>query len=499
MAALSRQNWPIDPSGKNAFYGNPGVGGPDPTWKAQNLVSYVVPWTGHSVLVHRLVRDSLDRVLTQYWIEIGHDQSIISKYGLADVETYNYRVNRNNRLTLSNHSYGIAIDIAPSHNPNGSHWIDGGVMMPRRLIELFKFEGWRWGGNFSGTKDPMHFEAVHDQHHDQPPVPAPQSVDAAPVTSVPATPIGRLPPAIGLPALGFIEEAAALVARQLIASSPAAAAEAVALRAKLTIVREVADAAIGLLDKVAPIPGTSPAPQPSPPAPPIGFPLPGLPLPPFLQPSTPAAPAAQVQKGITATVFGGGRDRNTSAYDRHLITDSEPGCALPYRFSGPRPLVSIQGPKGTATVPIVDVGPWNTDDDYWAKGARPQAESGTDKHGRHTNLAGIDLTPATARAVGVAGKGKVDWWFGDQSSTGETKMATPSPVASTMTSVFTNWKTSALGIGALLTTAGHLFNAAGSGDLVGAITDFQTVIGLLAGFTGLLAKDHNVTGGSVQQ
>ena len=60
---------------------------------------------------------------------------------------------------------------------------------------------------------------------------------------------------------------------------------------------------------------------------------------------------------------------------------------------------------------IVDVGPWNIDDPYWERGARPQAETGTDMMGRRTNAAGIDLTPAAAQAIGLAGKGKVEWEF----------------------------------------------------------------------------------------
>jgi len=60
---------------------------------------------------------------------------------------------------------------------------------------------------------------------------------------------------------------------------------------------------------------------------------------------------------------------------------------------------------------IVDVGPWNIDDPYWARGTRPQAESGTDNRGRPTNRAGIDLTPAAAKEIGIPGKGTVDWEF----------------------------------------------------------------------------------------
>lgn len=117
---------------------------------------------------------------------------------------------------------------------------------------------------------------------------------------------------------------------------------------------------------------------------------------------------------ITATKFGGREDPNTSAYDGHFITDDELGVALPFHLKvQPRPKVVVTNPStgASAVCDIVDVGPWNTDDPYWETGQRPQAESGIDRSGRKTNLAGIDLTPAAARSVGVDGKGKVDWEF----------------------------------------------------------------------------------------
>lgn len=117
---------------------------------------------------------------------------------------------------------------------------------------------------------------------------------------------------------------------------------------------------------------------------------------------------------ITATVFGGSADKDQKgAYDGHRIDDVELGVALPARFSGPRPQVRVTNRANGKSVVcnIVDVGPWNIRDPYWEKGARPQAESGTDLTGRKTNGAGIDLTPGAARAIGVPGKGVVDWEF----------------------------------------------------------------------------------------
>jgi putative peptidoglycan binding protein len=126
-----------------------------------------------------------------------------------------------------------------------------------------------------------------------------------------------------------------------------------------------------------------------------------------------SAAVAKRQTGITATVFGGTGEVERSAYDGHRIAESEFGVALPFRFKGARPDVNVTNPANgkAALCQIVDVGPWNTDDPYWAHGTRPQAESGIDERGRKTNRAGIDLSPAAARALGINGMGKVDWEF----------------------------------------------------------------------------------------
>jgi len=126
----------------------------------------------------------------------------------------------------------------------------------------------------------------------------------------------------------------------------------------------------------------------------------------------PTIPANQCN--ITASVFGGEDDYNVSAYDENkVLNDTDFYVALPDRFEGERPLVKVHNRASgvSATAEIWDVGPWNTSDDYWAKGTRPQAESGTDEKGRTTNGAGIDLSPALADKIGIDGMGTVDWEF----------------------------------------------------------------------------------------
>jgi hypothetical protein len=124
-----------------------------------------------------------------------------------------------------------------------------------------------------------------------------------------------------------------------------------------------------------------------------------------------AAVPGEWYEGITTTVFGGTAENEPSAYDGHRITESELCVALPYRFPGVRPRVEVSANDKSIICTIEDVGPWNIDDPYWKTNSRPQAETGTDKRGRKTNLAGIDLSPAAARAIGISGKGLVKWRF----------------------------------------------------------------------------------------
>ena len=120
------------------------------------------------------------------------------------------------------------------------------------------------------------------------------------------------------------------------------------------------------------------------------------------------------QRDIIASTFGGTDDYNVSAYDDGLVLDDTSFyVALPDRFEGERPDVRVfnNATGASAVAMILDVGPWNIDDPYFFMNTRPQAESGTDMQGRTTNGAGIDLSPALAKALGIDGMGKVDWDF----------------------------------------------------------------------------------------
>ena len=64
--------------------------------------------------------------------------------------------------TPSLHSYGIAIDINPTRNPYSKKFItDMPTAMVNEILSLRTNSGaqvWNWGGNWSSTKDTMHYE-----------------------------------------------------------------------------------------------------------------------------------------------------------------------------------------------------------------------------------------------------------------------------------------------------------------------------------------------------
>jgi peptidoglycan hydrolase-like protein with peptidoglycan-binding domain len=123
--------------------------------------------------------------------------------------------------------------------------------------------------------------------------------------------------------------------------------------------------------------------------------------------STTTEPVGKRQTRITATVW------NDAMGAYGPIDHSRPSVSLPAPFpKDALPVIRVYGPKGSADGKITDKGPWydgtsaRPADRYWETGQRPRAESDS-----KTNGAGIDLNPAMARAVGIDGKGLVDWEF----------------------------------------------------------------------------------------
>ncbi len=99
------------------------------------------------IYCHKLLAPVVSGLFREIEAEGLHEQ--INTYGGC----YNYRPKRQSSK-LSTHCWGIAIDLNPETNPQGSK----GNMHPD-LVSLFKQHGFTWGGDWSGkSKDPMHFQ-----------------------------------------------------------------------------------------------------------------------------------------------------------------------------------------------------------------------------------------------------------------------------------------------------------------------------------------------------
>jgi len=104
------------------------------------------------------IRDQQGRTTMVNAVAAPHFQSFLEEleargYKVNSLGGYNYR----NKVTgggLSQHAYGNAIDVNPYANPFGGHSTD----MPDDISEIAARHGLSWGGDWRGTKDPMHFE-----------------------------------------------------------------------------------------------------------------------------------------------------------------------------------------------------------------------------------------------------------------------------------------------------------------------------------------------------
>ncbi len=152
--------WPKDTTAeKNAFYGNFQAKG----WQDTNLIHIHPPFImryekqilTHGILVHKKIADALMTVFNEVRAACNNDQVQIDKTGISDWGgCFNIRriAGSNN---WSNHSWACAVDLSPSTNGFNMHTTLNSV-----VIDAFKRQGARWGGDYHGRKDPMHFEFV---------------------------------------------------------------------------------------------------------------------------------------------------------------------------------------------------------------------------------------------------------------------------------------------------------------------------------------------------
>lgn len=138
------------------FYGVPGA-----EVEAQ-LVRVVPPFQMYYdgkpisfIKFHRKAADALKAALEEIWEHYGHDQRKIDSLGISKYAgAYNPRKIRGSATRWSNHAFGAAIDLDAERNGFNT----GYGTMPQPVVDAFKRQGARWGGDYRGRTDPMHFE-----------------------------------------------------------------------------------------------------------------------------------------------------------------------------------------------------------------------------------------------------------------------------------------------------------------------------------------------------
>src|ERR1043166_5936336 len=95
---------------------------------------------------------------------------------------------------------------------------------------------------------------------------------------------------------------------------------------------------------------------------------------------------------------------------RTVIKPDSMFVALPDRSALGR-MVEVRYRDRAIVVPVLDVGPWNIDDAYWERDARPASERGRGYYRTPVNTAGIDLSDPVFAALGLTDNDVVERRF----------------------------------------------------------------------------------------
>jgi len=156
---LHTSGWPHDDTASLlAFYGKP--------WEDSALivdvpVSFVMHYEQTPVShirFHKRGADALAAVLKTI-VGLASGKSAVLDHVSHFSGSYNYRPVRGSSR-LSCHAFGAALDFDAERLPLGT-----GVPsseMPQEVVDAFKAEGFFWGGDYRGRKDPMHFQLAHE-------------------------------------------------------------------------------------------------------------------------------------------------------------------------------------------------------------------------------------------------------------------------------------------------------------------------------------------------
>lgn len=119
---------------------------PDPAWVSEHIVTETVPILG-SVTCNKYLMPQLKAALAEVVTRGLADEIHPDEYAGCYYPRYIA-----GSTTLSNHSFGLALDFNVPGNQRGTVG-----EMDREVVAIFKYWGFAWGGDWSYT-DPMHFE-----------------------------------------------------------------------------------------------------------------------------------------------------------------------------------------------------------------------------------------------------------------------------------------------------------------------------------------------------
>lgn len=128
-----------------------------PEWQEQYLATAELPYSlalswdlntkVNRILCHKLLVPVFEEVFNHV-LQRGFKEKIATYGGC-----FNFRQQRTG-TKLSTHAWGIAIDLNPATNEQGT----SGSMDPD-VVMIFRVCGFKWGGDFVGkSRDPMHFQ-----------------------------------------------------------------------------------------------------------------------------------------------------------------------------------------------------------------------------------------------------------------------------------------------------------------------------------------------------
>lgn len=144
-------------------WGNPGQPGSaqGKRYAAENIVTVKVPlFLGGGTIAVRVHRDVAAMVFAgvRAASRVFDFNDVRDDWGFA----HRYIRGREADKVLSNHSWGLAIDLDATQNPQQKRVAGRAIRrtIPDEVVTIMAKHGFSWGGNYAKTPDPMHFECL---------------------------------------------------------------------------------------------------------------------------------------------------------------------------------------------------------------------------------------------------------------------------------------------------------------------------------------------------